>query len=235
MEKFEIIHETDRFIAINKPAFYSVEISNNYPSVVEAFKPTIVFVVHRLDVETSGALIVAKTEQAQSELRDLWQGRAVKKTYLALVVGEMPKEGSIELGIERDNRNDRQKVALLATDRSRAAITTYRRLAVGSSTPLRVGEQGEKVSLVQCSPITGRTHQIRVHLQSAGYPMLGDKLYGNKHSDSMSKELGISRQMLHAQKLELPGQQPLIATIPDDFKSVLTQLGIDLDKANNSR
>ncbi|OGD61016.1 hypothetical protein A3A71_02140 [Candidatus Berkelbacteria bacterium RIFCSPLOWO2_01_FULL_50_28] len=227
MKKFEIIHETDRYIAINKPALYSVEISDRYPSVVEAFKPTTVFVVHRLDVETTGALIVAKTEQAQSELRDLWQGRAVKKTYLALVLGETPPTGEIELSIERDNKNDRQKVVLLPSDRSRAAITMYTRLAVGEW-------QGEKVSLVECHPVTGRTHQIRVHLQSANHPILGDKIYGNKRSDNLSKELGINRQMLHAFSLVLPHEPPLVAKVPLDFNSTLTKLGIDLDKTNKT-
>ena len=222
----EILSATADYTVINKPAGFSVELSDRFPSVIgylkEQNQPA--FVVHRLDVETSGLVIVAKGASSAEELRQLWQGRVVKKTYLAVVAGETPEKGEIELAIERDNRKDRQRAVILFSDKSRVAITLYKRLVVGSSTTSRLKEWGsEKVSLVECHPVTGRTHQIRVHLQSLKHPILGDKLYSNKASEQLTKDLTINRQLLHAWKLELPGTAEFIAPLPEDFRTVLDQ------------
>lgn len=227
----EIISENTDYFVINKPAGYSVEPHENYSSITDWLEENYSIkttnkdldrfgIVHRLDVETSGALIWAKNELAQKDIQKTWQGRAVKKTYLALVSGEILPEGSVELAIERDNRHDRQRVVLLPSLKARPAITNYRRLSVGEYA-------GEKVSLVKCHPITGRTHQIRVHLQYTGHPIIGDKLYGTKLSDLLAEKLGLNRQFLHAYSIELD-DNVYVAPLPDDLSIVLSRLKITL-------
>ncbi|MCR4277584.1 MAG: RluA family pseudouridine synthase [Candidatus Berkelbacteria bacterium] len=225
-----LITENSDYYVINKPAGYSVEPHLNYPSIsdwlntlydIYAIKDMDRYgIVHRLDVETSGVLIWAKNELAQKDIQKTWQGRAVKKTYLALVTGEVQTEGGIELAIERDNRNDRQRVVLLPSLKARPAITNYTRLAVGEW-------EKEKVSLVECHPVTGRTHQIRVHLQSIGHPIIGDRIYGSKLSGKISDSLNLHRQFLHAWKIELDDTQ-FIAPPPEDLVRVLQSLKINL-------
>lgn len=227
----KIITETADYWVINKPAGYSVEEQNNLSSLFEWLHANYTFksimrdlerggVVHRLDVETSGVVIWAKTAQAQQELKTLWQGRQVKKTYVALVIGKTEPSGSIELSIERDNRNDRQKVALLPSERSRPAITTYTLQAVGEW-------EGKKLSLLEVHPITGRTHQIRVHLKAIGHPIIGDKIYGEKATDELAHSLGLNRQFLHAWRLELPHSHLYQAALPMDLENVLEKIKID--------
>jgi 23S rRNA pseudouridine1911/1915/1917 synthase len=140
-------------------------------------------IVHRLDKETSGCLVVAKTDAAHRLLAAQFAGREVSKVYLALVSGSPRfRRGVVDAPIGRHAVN-RKKMAICAIGRGRDAITEYRVLkSVGG------------VSLVECRPRTGRTHQIRVHLKHLGCPVLGDPLYGRRG--------GFSRQMLHAWKLE---------------------------------
>lgn len=238
MVKPTLIAETVDYFVINKPAGYSVEPHDRYPSITDwlrehyGFKPIMNEanrwgIVHRLDVETSGVLIWAKTELAQIELQKLWQGRQVKKTYLALVAGETLAEGDIEVSLERDNRNDKQRVALLPSAKARPAITEYTRLAVGDSA--KIENPNSKiynlVSLLECHPITGRTHQIRVHLNYLGHPIIGDKLYGNKLSDRIAAELKLDRHWLHAASIILDGRE-FTALLPADLKSTLKLCGI---------
>lgn len=151
-------------------------------------------IVHRLDTDTSGLIIWAKSTAAQDKLKLLWQGRQTQKTYLALVVGETPATGEIDLAIARDNRNDRQKVVMLSDGSGRPAITRYRRQALGEV-------DGQKVSFVEAHPVTGRTHQIRVHFKAIGHPLVGDRLYGEKITDRLSVALKLDRHFLHASQL----------------------------------
>lgn len=225
-----ILAETEDYFVFNKPAGMAVEPPARAATLQDwlleqgkiekgEWEPEDRWgVVHRLDADTSGVMVWAKNRAAQIDLRTKWQGRQVEKTYLALVVGETPKEGSIELSIERDNRQDRQRVALLPSPRSRPAITEYRLLAVG-----KVGN--ETVSLVECHPITGRTHQLRVHLKAIGHPIIGDGLYGEKKTDQIAKALTLTRQFLHASRLCLPDgpeqlcyEAPLSADLTDVLK-----------------
>ncbi|MDP3993215.1 MAG: RluA family pseudouridine synthase [bacterium] len=226
-----IITENSDYYVINKPAGYSVEPHAYYPSITNWLDEHYALkrimndadrfgIVHRLDVETSGVLIWAKNKLAQEDLQKSWQGRVVKKTYLALVVGETPEAGSVELSVERDNRHDKMRVTLLPSVKARPAITNYRRLAIGEW-------EGEKVSLVECTPVTGRTHQIRVHLQSTGHSIIGDKLYGSKLSDNLAEHLGLNRQFLHAWRLELDGNL-YQAPLPEDLEQVLNQLSVKI-------
>lgn len=140
-------------------------------------------IVHRLDKETSGCLVVAKTDAAHRLLAAQFAGREVSKVYLALVSGSPRfRSGVVEAPIGRHGVH-RKKMAICAAGRGREAITQY-----------RVLESARGVSLLECRPQTGRTHQIRVHLKHLGCPVLGDPLYGRRG--------GYSRHMLHAWKLE---------------------------------
>jgi 23S rRNA pseudouridine1911/1915/1917 synthase len=140
-------------------------------------------IVHRLDKETSGCLVVAKTDSAHRSLAAQFAGREVGKIYLALVSGTPRRHsGVVDAPISRHPVN-RKKMAVCAIGCGRPAVTEYRVLCSAGG-----------VTLVECRPRTGRTHQIRVHLKHLGCPVLGDPLYGRRGS--------FSRHMLHAWKLE---------------------------------
>ncbi|QQG50048.1 MAG: RNA pseudouridine synthase [Candidatus Berkelbacteria bacterium] len=226
-----IIAETNDYLVINKPAGMATEPPSDRPTLrdwlIEAgqiragewAEDKRCGVVHRLDTDTSGVILWAKSESAQASLQQLWQGRQVKKTYLALVAGRSEQTGVIEAAIERDNRNDRQRVTHLPTTKSRSAITEYKTLGHA-----KVGER--EVSLISAHPITGRTHQIRVHLKSIGHPIIGDKLYGEKSSDEISRTLGLKRQFLHAFSLELPDNKTYQANLPSELTEPLRVLDL---------
>lgn len=208
MHKPSLIAETEKYFVINKPPFMAVEPPSNSPTLLDwmienghidptAWQPSErCGVVHRIDSDTSGIVIWAKNANAQQKLKLLWQGRAVKKTYTALVVGECPPSGTIELAIMRDNKKDKQKVSLLNDAGSRPAITEYTRIKLCDI-------NGEKVSLVSAHPITGRTHQLRVHFKAIGHPLVADKLYGEKKSDVVAEETNLNRQFLHASEITI--------------------------------
>src|SRR5436190_7548616 len=168
-------------------------------------------IVHRLDKETSGCLVVAKNDEAHRGLSKQFEQRAVEKIYLALVAGRLRKNaGTIEETIGR-HPVDRQRMST-GSRRGRAAKTEYRVLS-----------SSDEMSLVECKLHSGRTHQVRVHLQHLGHPVLGDKIYGKKHTAPFA------RQMLHAWKLGF--QHPrtgewknLEATLPNDFEEAVKSL-----------
>ena len=169
-------------------------------------------IVHRLDKDTSGLLLVAKHDAAHQALQAQFKARSVDKVYLALVEGHVsPPRGRIDAPIGRDPR-DRKKMAVATS--GRPAQTEY-----------RVLEILDDVALVEVNLLTGRTHQIRVHLASIGYPIVGDRLYGRRKSRH-----GLGRQFLHAWRLafNLPGSGERVtftAPVPDDLRALLVQLG----------
>lgn len=167
-------------------------------------------IVHRLDKETSGLLVVAKTLEAQTDLVRQLQARTVKRIYLALVEGVLYGEGVIDAAIGR-HPTQRTKMAVL--ERGKPAVTHY-----------RVLENFAQHTLVECSLETGRTHQIRVHMQSIGHPLAGDPVYGAKRSKRV-----FHRQALHAMRLGL--LHPLThapmqweAAMPEDMEVLIDTL-----------
>jgi len=147
-------------------------------------------IVHRLDKDTSGLLIIAKDDNTHRLLSDKFKEREIKKTYAALVWGNFSeKNGEIILPIGR-SRLDRKKMSI-SIDRGREAVTRF-----------EVTEKFENMTLLDVHPETGRTHQIRVHLSYIGHPVMGDETYGTSQSNKMSQELGLERQFLHAKRLE---------------------------------
>ena len=227
---FDIIYEDSVMLVINKPAGVAVHpgagnpdgtivnaLLGRYPGFADLFpdaesrmRPGI---VHRLDKDTSGCLVIAKTPQAMYKLSKAFAERETKKKYLALVRG-IPAKNSMEISnnIGRHPVN-RQKMAVV--DRGgKIAISSYRTIKSGL-----IGK--DKISLVEVAIFTGRTHQIRVHMSHIGYPVLGDTLYGG----SRTTIAGADRQMLHAWKIEIPhpenGKNMIFtAEIPLDFQAI---------------
>jgi 23S rRNA pseudouridine1911/1915/1917 synthase len=175
-------------------------------------------IVHRLDKDTSGLMVVAKTLIAQTDLVRQLQARTVKREYLALVWGTPRVAGKVEASMGRHPR-DRIKMAISENASAKPALTHYERLATGLL-------DGKAVSLVRCKLETGRTHQIRVHMQSLGYPLVGDALYGKQHLAAF-----FPRQALHAYRLGLihPSSGKELeweAAIPEDFAALLAQANV---------
>ena len=160
-------------------------------------------IVHRLDQDTSGVMIVAKSQPAMDSLTKAFSNHAnIRKRYLALVHGvPLPAEGRIENLIGRSPW-DRKKMAIVEKN-GKNAITLYRTVSTMPK-PLKEGcrEPGAKVSLVECDILTGRTHQIRVHMASLGCPIIGDAVYG-RHVSDRTMNPAPQRQMLHAWKLDI--------------------------------
>jgi 23S rRNA pseudouridine1911/1915/1917 synthase len=222
----DIIYENDDVILVNKEAGMVVHPAAGHATgtlihAVLAHAPDIEGVggelrpglVHRLDKDTSGLIILAKNERAQRFLQQQFEEREVEKTYLALVDGHPPTQtGRVETPIGRDPR-DRKKMAVVAEGRGRESLSEY-----------RVIESFPKHSLLEVDLLTGRTHQIRVHMVFLGCPVAGDKVYGKKKAS-----LGLERQFLHAARLglRLPGARLLRrfeAPLPEDLNKVLTSL-----------
>jgi len=170
-------------------------------------------VVHRLDRDTSGLIVVAKNEQIRRALQRQFQARQVHKVYVALLEGHLQTaRGRIEAPLGRDPRH-RQRMAVVPGGRE--AVTEYRLLASFG---------GGDYSLVEAEPKTGRTHQIRVHFASIGHPVVGDAVYGRRRT-----RLPMARQFLHAQRLgfshPLTGQaMQFEAPLPEDLTAVLRLL-----------
>jgi 23S rRNA pseudouridine1911/1915/1917 synthase len=176
-------------------------------------------IVHRLDRDTSGLILVAKSEKVRRALQQQFKERQVRKTYLALVHGHLqPAWGLIEAPIGRDPQR-RQRMAVIAGGRE--AVTEVRVLEQFAQ---KSGPAAGDYSLVEVEPRTGRTHQIRVHLASIGHPVVGDRVYGRRRT-----RLPLSRQFLHAQRLEfrhpLSGSRLDLETpLPPDLAAVLELL-----------
>jgi 23S rRNA pseudouridine1911/1915/1917 synthase len=170
-------------------------------------------VVHRLDRDTSGLILLAKNDRAYHSLQRQFKSRSISKIYLAIAEGRPPTDvGSVEAPIGRDPRN-RKRMAVVAAGRGRLAVTTY-----------RVREVLREASLLEVHPETGRTHQIRVHLAFLGCPVAGDRVYGRR-----KPIIQAPRQMLHAWRLrlQLPDEaesREFEAPLPEDFERVLAEL-----------
>jgi 23S rRNA pseudouridine1911/1915/1917 synthase len=195
-----IVHEDEQIIVINKPAGLVVHpgagnwsgtllngLLHHCPQLAGVPRAGI---VHRLDKDTSGLMVVGKTLASQTDLVRQLQARTVKREYLALVWGTPQLSGTIDASMGRHQR-DRIKMAVSTNFSAKPAITHYERLGTGLL-------DRRPVSLVQCRLETGRTHQIRVHMQSLGFALVGDALYGKPHLVSV-----FPRQALQARRLGL--------------------------------
>jgi len=171
-------------------------------------------IVHRLDKETSGILVVAKTDESHRYLSKQFKDHSIERTYMALVCGKLKKGGKINLAIGRD-RIHRKKIS---------SNTTHPREA---ETHYNIVERFKTATLVELLPQTGRTHQLRVHMDHLGYPIVGDKVYGGKSVKTFEIETG--RHMLHAAKLGFrhPTRKETLrfaSELPADMANVLEKL-----------
>jgi 23S rRNA pseudouridine1911/1915/1917 synthase len=218
-----IIYEDADLVVVDKPAGLPVHPAPGHPShtlvnAVLSYLPALAAdadavrpgIIHRLDKDTSGLLLVAKNRLAQANLSQQFKNRVVKKTYLALVQGKLtPEQGTIEAAIGRDPSH-RQRMAVVG--KGREARTAYRVLKY-------IGNH----SLLEIKPETGRTHQIRVHLAAIGFPVVGDATYGLKSPR-------LPRQFLHASKIafRLPSTGAFVAfesPLPPDLEQFLKEIG----------
>lgn len=226
----DIVYEDDSILVINKPAGLVVHpAAGNWSGTLLNgllfHRPALVGlpragIVHRLDKDTSGLMVVAKTLIAQTELVRQLQSRTVKREYVALVWGTPNQSGTVDAAMARHNR-DRLKMAVSQSVVAKPAITHYQRMATGML-------ERFPVTLVACQLETGRTHQIRVHMQSLGFPLVGDTLYGKQHLARF-----FHRQALQAKRLGLIHPQTGLAVdweiaLATDFADIIKQAGMQL-------
>ncbi|MEO7617519.1 MAG: RluA family pseudouridine synthase, partial [Candidatus Saccharibacteria bacterium] len=221
----EILYEDTDILAVNKPAGLLVHPGNgraNESTVADFAKAHGVEdsdiirpgIVHRLDRDTSGILVLSKTEAAKAFMQKQFADREVKKTYILLVIGRVtPDSARIDLPIGRDPRDGSRRT--VASD-GRPAQTTYRTLAYYPG-----------FTLLEAHPETGRTHQLRVHFAATGNPIVGDGVYGPKR-----ETLGLKRHFLHAAQLSFTApsgkQVDIESPLPDELQTVLNRLGEDV-------
>lgn len=228
----EILYEDDHIVVVNKPAGLVV-----YPSaghvhgtlmnallyycrrLASVGRPLRPGVVHRLDKDTTGAMVIALTDEAYYDLVEQFRERSVYKKYLALIYGTLRKDQGEITGIIGRSESDRKKMSTRVR-RGRQAVTRW-----------KVIERFNNSSLVEVTLGTGRTHQIRVHFASIGHPVLGDRIYGKKSEieDRGKKRVFFPRQMLHAEILGFThpatGEHlEFSAPVPEDMTQKLKEL-----------
>jgi len=221
-----VVHEDESVLVIDKPAGLVVHpgsgnwsgtllnaLLHHAPSLQEVPRAGI---VHRLDKDTSGLLVVAKTLQAQTSLVRQLQARTVERIYLALAHGRVERDGEVEAPIGRDPHN---RVRMAVSGSGKPALTRYKVLKHYAIT-----------TLLECRLATGRTHQIRVHLQSIGHPLVGDPVYRRAARTGQGNALpAFSRQALHATRLAFlhpaDGQRmEFHSPLPEDMDQLLKGL-----------
>ena len=230
-----ILHEDDHVLVLDKPAGLVVHpgAGNADGTLVNALlhrDPSLAAlpragVVHRLDKDTSGVMVVARTLQAQAALVEQLSARGVHRQYLAVVVGALVSGGTVDAPIDR---HPRDRIRMAVREDGREAVTHY-----------RLRERFRAHTALECRLETGRTHQIRVHMAHARHPIVGDPLYGGPlrlprgASEALSAALrGFGRQALHAETLEFThpaSGEPLRCTapVPDDMLALLAALRED--------
>lgn len=227
----EVVYEDESIIVVNKPPGLVVHpaagnwagtllngLLFRYPELKQLPRAGI---VHRLDKDTSGLMVVARTAHAQTALVRQLQERTVGRRYLAWVWGDAPSQGRVLATVGRDQR-DRLKMAA-GSAQGKPAATVFRRLAKGQF-------ETASLALLECRLETGRTHQIRVHLESLGFPLLGDPVY-RKKTPGAAKLLPFVRQALHAYALSL--EHPVTHETmtwfrlpPEDIHNLLPLIGM---------
>ncbi|RBO79649.1 RluA family pseudouridine synthase [Marinomonas aquiplantarum] len=216
-----IVYEDKGLLVVNKPSGLAVHggsgLSFGLVEVVRQMRPQEKFIelVHRLDRDTSGLIMIAKKRSVLKELHTaLREKEGVQKTYLALVYGGWPKrKQQVNAPLLKNELKSGERVVKVHTD-GKESLTLF-----------KLVRQFEGYSLIECEPITGRTHQIRVHTLHAGYPIVGDDKYSPAEDLKASKALGFKRLCLHATRLviELNGEKKVFeAPLEDEWQSLMS-------------
>jgi tRNA pseudouridine32 synthase/23S rRNA pseudouridine746 synthase len=226
-----LIHEDAHILVFNKPSGLAVQggsgVTRSLEDMLAAFakssrkRPRL---VHRLDRETSGVIVAARTKPAAAQLSEAFAGREVEKTYLAIVCGGAPEPrvGEIDLALRKSSRRGLDIMEIDLAGQS--ALTRYRTL---TAVP--------EAALVELRPETGRMHQLRAHLAAIGRPIAGDGKYGGLFRLSAAE---VPRLMLHAAALDVPhpdgGRRRFEAPLPADMAELLSSLGLEPTSAPQS-
>ncbi|MDX1500089.1 MAG: RluA family pseudouridine synthase [Woeseiaceae bacterium] len=219
----QVLYEDRRLFVVNKPSGLAVHggsgISHGVVELLRSARPDLaeLSLVHRLDRETSGCLVLAKRRSALRELHEQFREGRVEKNYLGLAVGDWQFGDRVLDGpLFVHHRKGGERHVVVSPDGKPA------------QTRVRLSRRYDRYSLLQCMPATGRTHQIRVHLADAGHPLVGDERYGNEAANQEAAKLGLRRLFLHAQSIAFPdaGGNELHFTAPlaDDLEAFLGRL-----------
>jgi 23S rRNA pseudouridine1911/1915/1917 synthase len=253
MDKLKVLFEDDQILVIDKNAGIVVTPADTIQTetisdiLINDFKINLDRggVVHRLDKDTSGVLIVAKTQKALENLQAQFKERIVKKQYITLVHGNLTSEQTVKGAIAR-NPGNREKFIVLEDDDSKTAETKFvpaKHLELSKECLPEIFPDFSKIqyrklstvyysllTLLNCFPLTGRTHQIRVHLKHIGFPIVSDEKYGGRKTVRLDRRW-CPRQFLHAFKLELNHPETgkrmeFISELPEDLSNALTKLTV---------
>ena len=178
-------------------------------------------IVHRLDKDTSGIIVVAKNPQSLSQLSKQLSEKQIEKNYIALVFGDTAKSGEIKSYLGRDN-NNRKKITVTNAISGKLAVTKFLKIQ-------KYTFNSNELSLLSITIPTGRTHQIRVQMKSIGHPIIGDQTYFTKDSKNLSDIIGLKRQFLHANKIKFSHptnhkSMEIESELPADLQSIIDKL-----------
>ena len=193
-----VLYRDEDIIVLNKPAGIAVHKGRGEGGNLEALFPALTFgmdrvpaLAHRLDKDTSGCLILGRHRKALAHLGKLFQRGAISKTYFAIVVGNPPDEGRIDFALARRTGDKRSWIMKVADDGAKDGDP--------SSTLFKVLGRGDGLAWLELKPLTGRTHQLRVHCAASGFPIAGDTLYGGDTSRAAARMVH-----LHAREITIP-------------------------------
>lgn len=219
-----IIYEDKRLLVVDKPSGIAVHggsgVSHGVIELLRHARSELkdLALVHRIDRETSGCLVMAKRRSALRELHGRFRDGSVEKNYLTLVIGDW------QLGEQRID-----KPLLVQNRKGGERHVVVSKAGKPAVTNVQLSRSYGTHSLLQCAPETGRTHQIRVHLQATGFPVAGDERYGDEAANRAAKKLGLKRLFLHAQSIAFPddsgNELHFTAPLADDLESFLARIG----------
>ncbi len=221
--KESILYEDDDLIVLNKPTGMAVHGGSGINlGVIEVlrqlFESAKLELIHRIDRETSGCLLIAKRRSVLRHVQDQFREKTVKKSYTTLVAGKWPRHAKrVEAPLLKNQLSSGERIVKVSGE-GKPSVTDF-----------NVLDRFESATLLLASPVTGRTHQIRVHTQSTGHPIIGDDKYGDVDSNKALRRVGVKRLFLHATSIafNLPGDNRRIeleAPLPDDLAIPLQYL-----------